>query len=359
MKTLEFSPALSMPVASLLADAFDALHAKVAIEGRIVQLEPDSSGSYRADASITLAHENGTAHYLAECKSSIDRKVQIDQVHRQLASTGSASLLVAPYISRELAEYCRAIGLQFIDASGNAFLQASGLFVFIIGEKSARSGPAFRAPKGLTNAAALRVVFALLAKPGLLTSPFKEIAHHAGVSIGTANNVLEDLERRGYLLNKKSAERRRLLERDRLIDEWVINFPTTLRSRLNGRRFSAPDPTWWRRADLPPVAVVWGSEVAATKMTGYLKPATQTLYVEQADMADLTKALVKEYRIRPDHDGEIEILEKFWHWEPATTPDVAPPLLVYAELLALMDPRAQETAHMIKERLIDASFDKG
>ena len=343
----------------LVLDALAALWEKAAIRGKLVEPEPSSPGQYDADASIELVYENGTSCYLVECKSFVDRKAQVDQVRRRLESTRSRGLLIAPYVSRELAEHCRATGLQFIDACGNAYLRAPGLLVLVTGEKGGRGQASSRAPKGLTNAAGLRVVFALLSKQELVNAPLKDIARRAGVSLGTAYNVLEDLERRGYLINRGSADRRKLLERGRLTDEWAINFPTTLRTKLHGRRFSAPDPHWWENIDRHEFHFAWGAEVAAKKMTGHLKPATQTLYVESAEMEGVIGALAKQHRIRPDPDGEIEILEKFWHWRPETTPGIAPALLVYSELLAILDPRAQETADMIKERFIDPTFDQG
>ncbi|WP_165497808.1 type IV toxin-antitoxin system AbiEi family antitoxin [Pseudoduganella albidiflava] len=341
----------------LVMAALAALQEKTAIKGHLVELEPVKPGSYVPDACIDLAHENGTSRYLVECKSLVDRRGQLDLVRRQLESVGAQGLLVAPHVSRTLAEHCKAIGLQFIDTCGNAYLRAPGLFILISGEKDDNRRPAFDAPRGLTNPAGLRVVFALLSRPELVNAPFKDIAVHAGVSLGTAYNALEDLERRGYLINKGKAGRRKLLERRRLVDEWMINFPTTLRTKLNGRRFSAPDPNWWQSFHSD-AGFAWGAEVAAAKMTGYLKPVTQTLYVEATDRELLIKTLAKQYRIKPDLNGEIEVLEKFWHWQPESADNVAPPLLVYSELLAMLDPRTQETAEIIKERFIETTFDK-
>lgn len=341
----------------LVTAALAALHEKTAIEGQLVELESIDSGSYAPDAWIDLAHANGTSRYVVECKSLIDRRGQLDLVQRQFEFAGVDGLLVAPHVSRVLAEHCKAIGLQFLDTRGNAYLRAPGLFILITGEKDDSRRPAFDAPKGLTNAAGLRVVFALLSRLELINAPIKDIAANARVALGTAYNALDDLERRGYLINKEKAGRRKLLERRRLVDEWTINFPTTLRTKLNVRRFSAPDPYWWQTFDSD-VKFAWSSEVAAAKMTGYLKPATVTLYVEADETDRLIKALVKQYRIKPDPHGEIEVLEKFWNWESELAENVAPPLLVYSELFAMLDPRTRETAGIIKERFIEATFDK-
>lgn len=338
----------------LICKALDALHEKTAIEGRLVA--SDARPAPQTGVLIDLIHENRSARYLVESAHPVDRKAQLDKIYRRIQSSDIPGLLIAPHISRELAEHCQAIGLQFIDTNGNAYLYSPGLFIRITGEKSERKPQSSKAPKGLTNAAALRVVFALLAQPAHVNSTYKDITSHAGVSLGTAHNVLDDLERRGYLINKGSSARRKLLEPERLMHEWVINYPTTLRTKLKVRRFSAPAQEWWKTIELPGLDFAWGSEVAALKMTGYLKPVTQTLYVAPGDMDSAIKALVKQHRLRPDPQGNIDILEKFWHWAPTTPSHTAPPLLVYSELMALLDPRAEETAHMIKEKFIDPTF---
>lgn len=359
MNDRAFSCPPSAAEQDLILAALDALKKKVGIEGRMVEFEATSSARYQPDAALDLAYEGGSTRYAVECKFMVDRKAHIDKVRRQLEMTGYPGLFVVPYITKELAEHCRVTGLQFIDTSGNAYLHAPGLFILVTGEKNERSTLPPPEPKGLTNAAALRTVFVLLAMPDAVHLSYKEFASHAGVSLGTAHKVLSDLERRGYLINKKDAGRRKLLERERLLEEWVINYPTTLRTKLNGRRFSAPESSWWRTVDLKEFDAAWGAEVAAARMTGHLKPGTQTLYVRPDDMEGVVKTLSKHHRIKPDQKGDIEILEKFWHWEQPTTPDIAPPLLVYAELLVLLDPRAQETANMIKEKFIDIPFDQG
>ena len=63
-------------------------------------------------------------------------------------------------------------------------------------------------------------------------------------------------------------------------------------------------------------------------------------------------------RRRPDPEGPIEILEKLWQFPSVeisetseATPDVAPPLLIYADLLASRDPRNIELAKMIKKSI--------
>jgi hypothetical protein len=341
--------------AMLLSNALESLWEKTDIQGTVVQIQPKVAADYRADASVDLVFDGKTYHYAVECKTNVDRKAQVDQLDLRLRQIGSPLMLVTEYMSKELAAHCRIVGLQFIDTHGNAYLRAPGLFVFTTGEKNERRRQSSKAPKGLTNQAALRVIFALLSKPELVNATFKEIATLSGVALGTAYNVLEDLERRGYLITG-SKHARKLLEPDRLVDEWVANFPTTLRTKLNGRRFSSVEPHWWEHADIADFGAVWGSEVAAAKMFKHLKPSTQTLYVDPNGMHKAITMLAKHIRLRPDPDGSIEILEKFWSPVIESEPGLAPPLLVYSDLLALFDPRAKETANMIKENFIEPTI---
>jgi hypothetical protein len=68
----------------------------------------------------------------------IDRKAQIDQLDIKLRQISSPVMLVADYVSKELAAHCKTVGIQFIDTHGNAYLRAPGLFVFTTGEKNGR-----------------------------------------------------------------------------------------------------------------------------------------------------------------------------------------------------------------------------
>lgn len=338
-------------------DALTSLQSHTGISGLVNTVESLPGARHPVDAQIELLVEGEKHRYLVECKSVIDRKAQIEQVRRQFDDLGTEGVLIAPYLSRELAEYCRKIGQQFIDTHGNAYLRSRGLFVFVSGERSEHGQRVARAGKGIANAASLRVVLALLGAPHLVGATFKDIAAAAGVSLGTANNTVDELERRGYMINKSRAAQRKLLEPRRLLDEWAINYPSVLRPKLLHRRFSPPDREWWMNESLADCAAVWGGEVAAHTLTRYLKPVTQTLYIPPDRIDETVRHLVKRHRLRPDPDGSVEVLEQFWHPDLQTRQEIAPPIVIYTELLALLDPRAYEAADLIKEKWIEPTFD--
>ena len=90
-----------------------------------------------------------------------------------------------------------------------------------------------------------------------------------------------------------------------------------------------------------------GGDVAAAKLTNYLKPQLVTIYVER-DRAGL---ILLPNRLKKDPEGEVELLARFW--QPGTIPprgDMVHPLLVYADLMVTGNQRNIETARMIYDQ---------
>ncbi len=337
----------------LLEDALAAFTRATGLHAAVLAREPKTPQDHRPDAVIEVGGPGKPLQLFVEIKA-VDRAIALATVKQQLEPFGKQGALVTPYLTAELANHCRAkLDLQFIDTAGNAYLRAPGLYVFIRGERPQGRAGAAVGTRGRGTTTALRVVFALLCKPELLNAPYREIVRAAGVALGAVGWVFFDLQDRGYVLGGQRARNRRVVEPGRLIQEWVTNYPVKLRPKLNQRRFRAPDPHWWQKTRLPDGAL-WGGEVAANKLTGHLKPATCTIYIDPARQREGVAKLIKEHRLRADPDGEVEILDTFWNF-PAETgqPDIVPPLLVYADLLATLDPRNLEIAKRIREEHVD------
>ena len=67
--------------------------------------------------------------------------------------------------------------------------------------------------------------------------------------------------------------------------------------------------------------------------------------------------LIGAGRMRADPTGKVEILDAFWNFDPEKKfPDVVPPILVYADLLATHAGRDAEAARMIYEQRIAPAF---
>ncbi len=338
---------------NILELAIHALHRTTGLTAELATRVAKAPKGPQPDAVIEI-NEGGKRFQLFADVKTIDRAVALAAAKHRIAPYGKKGVLVAPYLTAALARHCRdQLDLQFIDAAGNAYLRAPGLYVFVQGERPQEPAmPGAGIPPRGGTPTALRAAFVLLCRPELLNAPYREIAGAAGIGLGTVGWAFFDLERRGYLTAARQRRNRRLLEPTRLLDEWVTNFPIRLRPKLNPRRFRAPDPAWWERARLPDGAH-WGGEVAAARLTGHLKPATATLYLEPAKAREALATLVQEHRLRADHQGNVEILDAFWTLPAEDAPaDLVPPVLVYADLMATLDPRNLEIARRIREQHI-------
>jgi len=145
---------------------------------------------------------------------------------------------------------------------------------------------------------------------------------------------------------------KKLLDRKALFERWVAAYPDNLKPKLLLGRFRG-DGDWWKDAELNPDYAQWGGEVAAAKLTGYLKPGTVTLYADRNRLADLVIA----NRLKKDPHGNVEVVERFWPLGKGFGEgDTVHPILVYADLVELGEQRTMETARMIYEQHLDRHF---
>lgn len=332
--------------------ALKALEKQTRIRGRVLQAEPLTGGPHRPDLVLELRLNETCYKLTGEIKANVDRRPILAQVKNQLAHYDKPGIFITHYLTPTMTDHCRDIDLQFIDAAGNTYINQPGMYVFVKGQKKVPRNE-IGAPKyrpGTTTA--LKITFALLCKRDLRNATYRTLAKDAAVALGAVGPTYEGLAQRGFIANPKDHKRLILLEPRKMIDDWVANYPFKLRRTLDVRRFRVEDRDWWHDAELPPNAK-WGGEVAADRLTNYLKPATQTIYLHDDPKNKLLGRLVGQYRLMKDPDGPIEVLRAFWNFTPDNTPPtVVPPLLVYADLMGTLQPRNIEVANLIHEKFL-------
>lgn len=338
----------------MLDQAIETLRRAAGLDIQIVHYEPTVMDA-RADAYIKIAHNNNNYEFVVEVKN-VDRFVTIAQVKYQLEVFNKKPLLIAPRLTDAAADKCKELGLNFIDLAGNAYINEPGLFILIKGQKQNlfqnNQLNYFKGGNALTPTN-LRMVFALLCNPKLLNAPYREIAKVAGIALGAVGWGFTDFAHRGLTLGGTPKGNRVLIQPEKLTQEWVTNYPIKLRPKLNPQRFRTNNPDWWKNIDVRNYKAQWGGEVAADKLTNYLKPNFFTLYIHVKDARKKFAELIVDNRLIPDPKGNIEILEAFWDFDDADFfPEIVPVLLVYADLVASNDPRNLETAKMIYDRVI-------
>lgn len=296
------------------------------------------------DAIARLVLSDGKSEvFEVEVKRVVDRLETLRFLHEH-ASDVSRPLLVGSYVSPQLAQECQKLGLNFIDMAGNAHIDVPGRFVFVSGKPRPKVIPTAPQHGALRTANGLRVIFALLTQPQLVSQTQRDIAAHAGVALGSVGRVLEDLQQLGSLTPGKGPSRR-LLAVDELTRTWVQHYPVSLRHKLQPRRYSLVGNKNWQDIQLTTGEAVWSAEAAAYRMDGYIQPIEATIYSWLP-----RQRFIVEHRLRPDPEGDIEILDAFWNPAAGSDSLIAPVLLVYADLIGSQDGRNKEVvARLWKE----------
>ncbi len=316
-----------------------------------LELAPPDKGHTTApaaelDGTLYLRLPNGqtAGPFALEIKRTLN-KATLGQLYQLTRTATMPTIVVTDYVNRNMAEALREANVLFIDTAGNALINAGNVFVHIVGQKRAKPDGASKPPTQALRAAGLKLILALLDDDALLNRPYRQIAEATGVALGTITNVFNDLEELRYL--QTIGDRRRLLNRDDLLHQWAAAYIEKARDKQLIGRFNTEDWRAWTDADLDHLGAYWGGEVAAQKMTGYLKPETATLYLTQP-----AGRLQAEFQLRRDPNGPIELLRAFWPPVMHLNAQCAPPIVVYADLLTIGDDRALETARLLYEKYI-------
>lgn len=339
-----FDPAANAQQVLLLEHALDALKESTGLKA-VLRSRKD------VGQIVRISVEQKTYDFGVLFKN-IDRRSAVAALRTGNELQHPSEIVITRKMTPEMARECRSMGIQFLDTHGNAFLQAPGLVVYIEG----RTDPLTQgiasllkpSSSGLVTSSALRLVFVLLTQAEFIQKSFREIAKSTGVSLGTVSAVFSDLTERGYIKASKKLGRQ-LLNTQSLQNEWVVNFDTRLHPKLLLGRYRSAQPNWWENVDLSNYDGVWGGEVAADRLTGYLRPGSCTIYLTADTAKSNAQKLIRDHRLLRDPQGNVELLEAFW---PLTGTTVCPPLLVYADLLGSFDPRNLEAADLIFKKYL-------
>lgn len=279
--------------------------------------------------------------------------VLMDRVHTMV----QPALVCTEYVNPVQAEKLKVANVQFMDTAGNAFINQPPLYVFIKGNKpDAQVGGLKEEVNRAFEPTGLKVIYAFLTRPEMITAPYREIAQYTGVALGTVGWVINGLKDAGFLVDVRGREARELVNKKRLIDRWVEAYIAKLRPKLLVGLFLADTPEWWHRTPIEAHGVWMGGELAAAKIIGALRPEQTILYLpEHAERDFLLTARLRRVRglPSPNTTGLISIYRPFWlDADPLGPVGCVHPVLVYADLVATADPRNLEVARQLYEEHI-------
>lgn len=313
----------------------------------------DLGASWEATQAI---HETGFDGYLIidtgskviRLAAQVKRRAMVHQLNdlNQSGKPQPDTLLLAEHIPDPLKQTLRQTHQNYLDGAGNCYIHVAGMLLIVQGRKLTQTPAVVKQPFGKSG---LRVLFTLLIQPDAINLNIRDLAQQTGVSVGTAQQTIAYFKKSGYVAEIDD-KRKKLTNIGKLREQWVNRYATALKPSLTLGRFRLPknlSPADWRQLTLLP-GTYWSGEPAADALTGNLRPATLTLYTDQ----DRT-GLLKTYKLLPDPNGPVEVNEVFWK-EITAGNDVptVPPLLLYADLLAIDDPRTTDTARRIYQDYI-------
>jgi hypothetical protein len=299
-------------------------------------------GPGRADALLHITFGREKTTYVAEVKRGL-RPATLGAVIHQLEQFKKPPILVADYVTPQMAETLRARNIPFVDTAGNAYLKQGTFLIWIEGRRPRTEAHAAGVGGRAFQASGLRVLFALICDPKLADAPYREIARQARVAHGTVGWVMAELPAAGFLATQ--GRRRILHNRERLLQLWAEHYPRVLRPKLQLGRYRARDFDWWTTFDPTKYGAEFGGEIAGGRITNYLRPGTATLYVEKID-----PRLLIDLKLQIDaREGNVEMLQRFWT-QPGPQPGIVPLPLVYADLMATGNARCIETAKLVHEQ---------
>jgi hypothetical protein len=314
----------------------------------------------RADWLLRIRVQETELRFYAEVKINIT-KTGLGMLLLQKDKFPYPILLVTNYVTTQIAEQLKKENIQFIDTAGNAYINKPPLYIFVKGNKPP---DIFLHLKRAFKPTGLKVIYAFLCNPNLLNKTYRDIAKVADVALGTVGWIIRDLKEMGYLLDM-GKRGYKLIRKEDLLTRWLTDYPEKLRPKLLLGRFRGPQD-WWQQKTLDLQYAQWGAEVAAAKLTKYLKPQIITIYITPQQLT----TLLTENRLKKDPEGDIEILRRFWTqtlflWEykgeklpvpmemgRPVLEDVVNPILIYADLMATGDQRNIETAKVIYEQYL-------
>jgi hypothetical protein len=302
----------------------------------------------RIDAVIKMKTQQKEFKFLAEIKPVINASIIGFLLHHK-NDFPQNQLLVSNYVNPIMAEKLKDNEINFIDTVGNAYINTPPVFIFVKGNKQPLSRAISSKGKAFTPSG-LKMIYALLCDEKLLNRSYRDIAKTSGIALGTVSRVIDNLKGLGFVIDM-GVRGKKFALREVLFNRWCVDYAERLKPKLLLGRFEGPD-NFWEHCLLKPDHGQWGGEVAAFKLTKYLKPQNVTIYAKEEKLRDI----LLQNKLKRREKGNIEIYKKFWPIDGKQDKSIVHPFIIYSDLLEINNQRTIETAREIYDQNIAGYF---
>ena len=336
-----------MEESELVGNALEQLKKVAAVEGRWRSTE-ETNDSLSIDGQLTFNINQQAITLPVEVKKEL-RNHHIPLLENLIREYPQLMIL-SGNIFPTLREELRERKIAYLEANGNFYLEQGNIFILIDGN------PPYQTEKEGSNRAftpaGLKVVFHFLLYEEAINQTYRETADKTEASLGNIKNVMDGLKEAKFLLPKDEKDWM-LTNKRALLHKWTNYYNEVLQSKLSlgTYRFVSKETfDHWPELPLQPGKTFWGGEPAADLLTHHLRPNQLILYTSESKAS-----LMKNYKLIPDKNGPVKIYQKFWYQAEQNT-NIAPPLLVYTDLMNWGDKRSRETANIIYEQYLRDQF---
>lgn len=304
----------------------------------------EENGPRGLDGLLDIVVENQNIRLNIEIKSEL-RNHQLPAIMEQAAQYGNL-MVVANNIFPKIKEELRKNKIAYLETNGNIWLQKNGILLWVdtqkpVNEIKNKGNRAF-------TKTGLKVVLHFLLQEQDINLPYRDIAAITGVGLGNVNYIMTGLKEMGFLV-KMDKKQYKLINKKELLEKWMTAYAERLQPALKIGTFrflKDEDFLNWKSLRLQNNKTWWGGEPAGDLLTNYLRPAILTLYTTET-----RNDLIKNYRLIPDEKGNVKVYKKCWYYDEVNE-IIAPPLLVYADLMNVGDRRCMETAQKVYDELL-------
>jgi hypothetical protein len=324
---------------------------------RFIQVPYDTK--YEDDGILEIITPRGRYRFSALVKKScLDRSAVNAVIGRAIANRNvgnnrrlkatSGRLVLARYVPSTAGEQFIEAGLCFADDSGNVHLRLGTEYNWTILNK--------REPPKLPDAdrvtpAAIQLLFQLATEPESANWTVRDLGVTAGLSKSKVAQLRRQFIRQHVLSRDGNTFAFRM--NHETCDQLVAGYGQILRPKLFLGRYRYPD------VSVDAFVSRLASEAAVQKVSYALTggPAADLLHQNYRDIevpvfiAATDPTTLRGLRLMPARNGPVMLLKAFGklvYWREVKHQFVAPPWLIYAELLTSRDPRAREVAEELR-----------
>lgn len=296
--------------------------------------------------------QDGAIHFLYKKHSFklpfIVKKSLTNSILDMLQEIGNSSLVIFKYASKTLKKQLKKYGINYIEITGNAYIETEEVYFFVDVNKSIK-------PQNTKNSKAfsktgLKLIYLFLSHPETIKLSYREIANISNISIDTIGRILRELVNDNYVVKYNDLEHR-IFRLERLAKDWAIIFNKTLRPKLKKRAFDFRGDCDLRSLLNHKFKGKISGELAADEMSNYLISEKANIYINGSfvDFA-LSNNLI------PSKSGRITLIEQFWDFEiddlSNSNSKLASPILVYSDLIDDYNPRNINAAKKILDNYV-------